>query len=284
MTCLRLLCFLAIVLMVFIDIYIAFSAEWKRDLAVSGTGNNPQNTMQYILTLWNDCNIPPTTRQIICDGYYARIGGGTAPAHVVAWRAIMVVSIILLIISGGLALLSLDCVQMSEAKKKMAVLSGILVIVGGNLIHIVAVWFTILHLPIGGTRGDIGAFVGSRIDLDVYDATPGAGLIFGYVLSYVAIIVGILLICYSSDTYDLEEYETETVGLPRHTLMSAAAGLAGMAAPNAYHAGRMGRSMSVATGLVPSGLRRQSVPMSMMSRRPTKSVIDDLGNQPQEFI
>ena len=95
--------------MVFIDIYIAFSAEWKRDLAVSGTGNNPQNTMQYlwhrnkiplknqnslfknfqcllkILTLWNDCNIPPTTRQIICDGYYARIGGGTAPAHVVAW-------------------------------------------------------------------------------------------------------------------------------------------------------------------------------------------------------
>ena len=74
---------------------------------------------------------------------------------------------------GGLALLSLDCVQMSEAKKKMAVLSGILVIVGGNLIHIVAVWFTILHLPIGGTRGDIGAFVGSRIDLDVYDATPG---------------------------------------------------------------------------------------------------------------
>ena len=49
--------------------------------------------------------------------------------------------------------------------------------------------------------------------------------------------MGILLICYSSDTYDLEEYETETVGLPRHTLMSAAAGLAGMAAPNAYHAG-----------------------------------------------
>ena len=44
----RLLCFLAIVLMVFIDIYIAFSAEWKRDLAVSGTGNNPQNTMQYL--------------------------------------------------------------------------------------------------------------------------------------------------------------------------------------------------------------------------------------------
>ena len=44
----RLLCFLAIVLMVFIDIYIAFSAEWKRDLAVSGTGNNPQNTMQYV--------------------------------------------------------------------------------------------------------------------------------------------------------------------------------------------------------------------------------------------
>lgn len=43
-----LLCFLAIVLMVFIDIYIAFSAEWKRDLAVSGTGNNPQNTMQYL--------------------------------------------------------------------------------------------------------------------------------------------------------------------------------------------------------------------------------------------
>lgn len=42
--------------------------------------------------------------------------------------------------------------------------------------------------------------------------------------------------------------------------------------------------MSVATGLVPSGLRRQSVPMSMMSRRPTKSVIDDLGHQPQEFI
>lgn len=55
----------------------------------------------------------------------------------------------------------------------MAVLAGILVIVGGNLIHIVAVWFTILHLPIGGTRGDIGSFVGSRIDLDVYDATPG---------------------------------------------------------------------------------------------------------------
>ena len=55
----------------------------------------------------------------------------------------------------------------------MAVLAGILVIVGGNLIHIVAVWFTILHLPIAGTRGDIGAFVGSRIDLDVYDATPG---------------------------------------------------------------------------------------------------------------
>ena len=52
-----------------------------------------------------------------------------------------------------------------------------------------------------------------------------------------AIIVGVLLICYSSDTYELDDYDTETVGLPRHTLMSAAAGLAGMAAPNAYHAG-----------------------------------------------
>ena len=76
----------------------------------------------------------------------------------------------------------------------MAVLAGILVIVGGNLIHIVAVWFTILHLPIGGTRGDIGAFVGSRIDLDVYDATPGKIL---RIISKIFKLVNKLLILYA---------------------------------------------------------------------------------------
>ena len=84
------------------------------------------------MSLWNDCTFPPTSRKVTCDVFFTRVGGGTAPPLVAAWvfftnsflkfkfyakRALMAISICLVLISDQTCLLSLDCVLMSDKKK-----------------------------------------------------------------------------------------------------------------------------------------------------------------------
>merc|ERR1712023_279445 len=117
----------------------------------------------------------------VCDMYGSR-NSGTGTSTVLAWRSLMMCSIVLLMAAASCCLLSLECVLLTHQKKLMGITTSILCSTAGVFILIVCVWNTISELhPYyakyaegGYRRGDIS---------DAYEATPGDGLVMSYLSS-----------------------------------------------------------------------------------------------------
>jgi len=264
--CLRLICFLIIVILVFITIYTTYGAAWTRFVPHSAAGGLANNDEKYN-TLWRRCRQASASINEVCDMYGSR-NSGTGTSTVLAWRSLMMCSIVLLIAAASCCALSLECVLLTHQKKLMGVTTSILCISAGIFIMIVCVWNTITELhPYYANYSETGGLYKSRSDVsDAYEATPGDGLVMSYLSAAFAFIIAILSGCWATDD-DTSDDAATSIGMPRATLLSAISGIAGIpgiAAPSVYQRARNGERPSRESQML-LGTRRPSMPMSMLS-------------------
>jgi len=261
--CLRLICFLIIVILVFITIYTTYGAAWTRFVPQSAAGGLANNDEKYN-TLWRRCRQASASINEVCDMYGSR-NSGTGTSTVLAWRSLMMCSIVLLIAAASCCLLSLECVLLTHQKKLMGVTTSILCVSAGIFILIVCVWNTISELhPYYARISETGGLYHRGDVSDAYEATPGDGLVMSYLSSAFSFIIAILAGCWASDDDSADDAAT-SIGTRRPSMpMSMLSG----AVPGAYPAANT-------TKYVPDNFSRAQ-PAAYMAD-PRQSKLDDEG-------
>merc|ERR1711976_22034 len=211
--CLRLICFLTIVVLVFVDIYCTFRAVWTRFVPMN-QDFNLQNIDEKYYSLWKRCR-QGTSLNEMCDNYGSRISG-TGSGKVLAWRSLMMITVIELIFAASCCLLSLECVLLTQRKKLMAISTGILCLTSGLLMMIVCIWNTAEMLVTLDQNLLSASYNSDRFNRDSYKPTPGEGLVLSYLSSVFSIIVAAFSFCWAEED-DVEE-DMQSVGTRRPSM------------------------------------------------------------------
>ena len=137
-------------------------------------------------------------------------------------RAMTIISVLSFAAAAACCLLSLDCVLMTDSKRWTALAAGCFSLFSGAflrqitdktgssgmLLAVTAVWYSIDMTTRNVGFSSIGG--GGRSSLstrvDIYNQRPGPGLIFAYIMAFIAGIIGACLVIYSRDQecYDPE--------------------------------------------------------------------------------
>jgi len=235
---------------------------------------NLQNIDEKYYSLWKRCR-QGTSLNEMCDNYGSRISG-TGSGKVLAWRSLMMITVIELIFAASCCLLSLECVLLTQRKKLMAISTGILCLTSGLLMMIVCIWNTAEMLVTLDQNLLSASYNSDRFNRDSYKPTPGEGLVLSYLSSVFSIIVAAFSFCWAEED-DVEEDMQSVGNNQRATLLSAISGIAGIpgiAAPSVYQKARMGDRPSRESQMFSlGGTRRPSMPMSMLSGYPNTKFV-----------
>jgi len=196
--CLRLICFLTLTVVVFLDIWVSFGATW----VVGIQGEQRMQNNQKVESLWNHCDLQPNYKSEQCDTLFSSIGGPSIDGgKYLVWRAMTIISVLSFAASAACCLLSLDCVLMTDSKRWAALSAGFFSLFSGMLLSITAVWYSIdmttRNVGFSSISGGGRSSLSTRVD--IYDQRPGPGLIFAYIMALIAVVVGACLIIYSRD-------------------------------------------------------------------------------------
>jgi len=258
---------------VFVDIWVSFGATW----VVGIQGEQRMQNNQKVESLWSHCDRQPNYKSEQCDTLFSSIGGPSVDGgKYLAWRAMTVISVLTFAASAACCLLSLDCVLMTDSKQWAALAAGSFSLFSALLLAVTAIWYSVDMSTRNIGYGSIGGAGRSALStrVDIYNQRPGPGLIFAYIMSVAAVVVGACLIIYSNDE---DCYEPDVGnGMPRATLMSAVSGLTmvpGIAAPGAYQKAQTRQRGSYESTRAVSQARRPSMPMSMISGFPRQTAL-----------
>ena len=130
-------------------------------------------------------------------------------------RAMTVISVLTFAASAACCLLSLDCVLMTDSKQWAALAAGSFSLFAALLLAVTAIWYSVDMSTRNIGYGSIGGAGRSALStrVDIYNQRPGSflylnqtwpdylgpGLIFAYIMSVAAAVVGACLIIYSND-------------------------------------------------------------------------------------
>ncbi|CAG5100115.1 Oidioi.mRNA.OKI2018_I69.XSR.g16850.t1.cds [Oikopleura dioica] len=260
----RLVCFLTLMVIVFVDIWVSFGATW----VIGIQGEQRMQNNQKVESLWSHCDLQPNYKSEQCDTLFSSIGGPSVDGgKYLAWRAMTVISVLTFAASAACTLLSLDCVLMTDSKQWAALAAGSFSLFSGLLLAVTAIWYSVdmttRNIGFNGFNGGGRSALSTRVD--IYNQRPGPGLIFAYIMSLAAGVIGACLIIYSND----EDCYEPDVG----NAVSGLTMVPGIAAPGAYQKAQTRQRGSYESTRGISQARRPSMPMSMISGFPRQTAL-----------